>query len=169
MLRVILFLICFASTSFGAKPVNLKQQIAEELALLQQDLQIADSLVRELQQDNLKLQQNLQSLESWGVTQQEEKERYYEESLDFESKLSETKREVDVEKNKQKELVVKYHRVRQIFGYICGGLLLFLYLSVGAPFLKNFSAAFGVWSPVVSLASPVLVFWLGYLAIYFTF
>jgi hypothetical protein len=171
MLRLILFFIYITSASLCAKTSSssAKQKIAEELAFLQQDLQLADALVRELQQDNLKLQQSFQSLESWGIAQQEEKERYYEELTSFENELSEAKHQVDIEKNKQKDLLAKYHRVRKIFGYICGGLLLFLYLSVGAPIVKNLSVVFGAWSPVALIASPVLAFWAGYLAIYFIF
>ena len=90
MLRVVLCLLFVGLlNSTGHCKVNndVKQKIFEEIGLLQQDLQIADSLVRELQQDNLKMQQNLKAVENWGVAQQEEKEKYYGELLLFENKL----------------------------------------------------------------------------------
>jgi hypothetical protein len=172
MLRVVLclfFVGLLNFTSYGKVNNDVKQKIFEEITLLQQDLQIADSLVRELQQDNLKMQQNLKAVENWGVIQQEEKEKYYGELLLFENKLDESRRQVDLEKLKQKELADKYAKVKQIFGYICGALFVFLYLTIGAPLVRNLSPAFGIWSPMLSLLSPAIAFGAGYLLIYLIF
>ena len=163
------FICLFSFNLFGKPADGVKQKIFEELTLLQQDLQVADSLIRELQQDNLKMQQNLKALENWGVVQQEEKEKYYEELLTFENKLDETRKQVDLEKIKQKELLEKYRRVKQIFGYICGALFLFLYFTAGTTIVKNFSTLLGVWSPLLYVVSPLLSFGFGYFLIYLIF
>jgi hypothetical protein len=170
MNKLFLFLILCLSSVASAKPnLAVKQKVVEELELLTQDLQVADSLVRELQQDNLKVQQSLKDVESWGVAQQEEKEKYYEEALSFENRLAESRRQIDLEKLKQKELTDKYRQVKQTFGYICGGLFAFLYLTVLAPGIKNFLTVFGAWSPVISILSPLIAFGAGYFLIYFIF
>jgi hypothetical protein len=172
-LCVILFFFIFNCLSIAgtSKQANaeIKRKLLIELGALQADLTSADAVVKELQSDKVHMRYNLQAMENWGIAQQEEKDKYYAEALDAESRIAVVQRQVDLEKVRQVELIAKYKKARQVLSYICGAFFLCLYLNFGAPILRAMSGLLGGYALLASFAAPALSFALGYTLIYFLF
>lgn len=95
-----------------------------------------------------KLGVDIQKLKDWGVAQQAE---YHKWSL------------------KYKELSHKYFLIKNILAVIFGVTLLMIYFRYGSPAVSTISKLTGAWSPAVDIGAPILVFVLGFGAIYLIF
>jgi hypothetical protein len=165
------FILNFTAFADTEKPLSVeaKKKISLELSALQNDLDSIKGLVWELRADKLNMKYTLEAMENWGVSQQEDKDKYYAESLEAEVKVASVQRQVDLEKANKVELLAKYRRVKQVLSYICGALFLCLYLNFGAPILRTISSLTMGWGVVLGFATPMLAFVAGYVLIYFIF
>ena len=149
---------------------ELKRKLSFELSNLEISLLEAKNEIAQLREDKVHIDTDLKNMESWGKGEQEQKNEYYTRTLEATQQIADTQARVDLEKQKGKATVLRYHRVKSLLGYIFGLLLVFVYVQIGAPLINVLLTTFtGPWGYVIRFLGPVVVFGLGYIAVYITF
>jgi uncharacterized membrane protein len=171
-IRVILFLAC-ASLSFAAQPkldlTGIKQQIIEELFELKKDLQQAKVQLDSLAVNNQQIKISLNEMESWGLLQQEEKERYYAQAIEASAETETIRAQLDQEKALRAKVSSSYNRIKNILGCLFGTMLAILVFKLNNSFLGSLGASALPQLRLLGFVAPVAGFALGYLAIYLYF
>lgn len=170
---VVYFLIfllgCSASLNAKQKNLGLKQQIEIELSELSKDLNTAKTQVQKLTQSNLQIKAALNEMESWGVLQQEEKEKYYNQSVLATLEISELQGSLNVQKATQEKLQNKYSRLKTFFACLCGCVMAAFCYSFSTTISSTVALVGGPQIKLISYLIPLLGFGAGYFAAYLYF
>jgi hypothetical protein len=171
---MLIFFVGLTLSSRGAAPTKanaafIKQQLAAEIAGLLKDLDAADIQLQSLTQDNQQIKLALNDMEAWGLLQQQEKDRYYTQSIDALSEISAVRGALDAERAGQEKLLNNYRKLKSIMGYLFGTLLALIYLKFSSTFLSIASLAGGPQMKLLSYLAPAACFGAGYIAVYLYF
>ncbi len=171
-LLTIIFLAC-ASLSFAAQPkvdlTGIKQQIVEELLELKKDLNNAKTQLDSLILNNQQIKAALTDMENWGLLQQEEKERYYNQAIDAAAESSSVRAQLDQEKALRAKMAVNYARVKNIMGCLFGALIFIFVLKLNNSFLGSVTTTAIPQLRLLGFVAPVAGFALGYILVYLYF
>lgn len=149
---------------------ELKRKLSFELSNLEISMLEAKNEIAQLREDKVHIDTDLKNMESWGKIEQEQKNEYYTRTVEATQQIADVQARVDLEKQKGKATVLRYHRVKSLLGYIFGLLLVFVYVQIGAPLINVLLTTFtGPWGFLIRFLGPVIVFGLGYTAVYITF
>jgi len=151
-----------------SEPFNreLKQKLRFELNALEIIMMTANNEIAQLREDKQNIDVALKNMESWGKQQEQEKNEYYSRVIETTNNVAIVQAKVDLEKEKGKATLIRYHRVKSLLGYIFGIVLAYLYTQVGAQFITLVASAFaGPWAYLLRFVGPAAAFGLGYLAV----
>jgi hypothetical protein len=170
---IILTLLSFALSSLGQSDLSVKQRLKIELSGLRNEISEADKTVERLRDDRATLEAKLQNMADWGVSQQKEKEQYYEETNSVKQKAAVEAEEAN---NKITELTAKievdlkkYHKLKFYACCVVGVALMLVYFGFSSTILAALGTVLGAWIPLLFIGGPVASFSLGYALIYFLF
>jgi hypothetical protein len=108
-------------------------------------------------------------MESWGILQQSEKDRYYGDAVDSENRRAEIQSKLDVEISNKRVLLAHYHRLKMILGCVMGIFLLLLYTRFSAATSQILIPMLGPWAYLINILGPIGAFGVGYCIIYLAF
>ena len=140
---------------------EVKKKIQWEIKGMQNDMLQLDITMRNLKQDKLEVQKELDSMRAWGIAQQKEKLEYYDNATKLSDQLDAANTKLLASEETQKALDRKYHRIRSILCYAVGCLLFVLFLRFGniiVPLL-------GAYGPILAIGGPFASFGVGYFLI----
>ncbi len=163
-LRLFLFLIFLSTSAFcaeAAKNTNahIKQKLKAEVDGLHKDLASLNKSVIALRQDKMTITKQLQEMQAWGNTQQEEKLHYYTLADKFKESLHHTEISLADEKKNNLATLEKYRRIKQVMSVLAGSFLVLLYFKLGASAISSLAGPYG---QLVYFLGPVAAFMLGY-------
>ena len=142
---------------------ELKSKLSYELGCLEVSMFAAKSEIVQLEQDKVIIDTNLKNMEQWGKNEEQQKQEYYARTIEASQKIADTQAKVDLEKEKGKATLMRYHRVKSLLGYIFGIFLAFLYMQIGAPAVSlMLTTLAGPWGFLIRFLGPVAVFGIGY-------
>ena len=142
---------------------ELKQKLRFELNVLEVSMMLANNEIAQLREDKAHIDTDLRNMEEWGKQQEQQKNAYYTGVIELTNNLSVTQAQVDLEKEKGKTTLTRYHRVKSILGYIFGLLLAFLYSYLGMQVISSFATVFAApWAVILRFAGPAIAFGVGY-------
>ena len=175
-MRNLIYIVLFAasfSISSAAQPKldlsGIKQQIVEELLALKKDLNDAKTQLDNLVQNNQQIKQALNDMESWGLLQQEEKEKYYTQAIDAVSEVSSVRGQLDQEKALRAKVSANYARVKNILACLFGAVLAMFVFRVTSSFLAPLGSAVLPQLRLLSFLAPLASFAAGYAMVYIYF
>lgn len=142
---------------------EIKRKLLWELKGMQNDMLQLDISVRNLKEDKVEIQRDLDRMRDWGIAQQKEKFEYYENAVKLDDQLSSANSKLIENEKIQIALQNKYTRVKNVMGYVVGALLLLIYLR----FVKEtyLTILLGPYAPIATFAGPAAVFGLGYILV----
>lgn len=148
-----------------AKPeqYGAREKISLELSALSKDLDGAKLQLQKMNQTNLQIKAALNDMETWAILQQQEKDKYYNETIKAASEISELQGNINLQKSNEEKLKSKYSRVKSILACLAG--------CVAAFFIFRISNLFTL-TPQLKTAGYLgtfIGFGLGYMLIYFYF
>jgi hypothetical protein len=155
-----------ASESLNA---TIKRKLKVELVELRKDIAEADNTADKLREDRIVIDGSLKNMESWGVTQQQEKETYYNETVETRRQLTALSEKIVQLKAKAAADLKKYHRLKSLACYFVAVAMVLLYFRFGAVLVSSLSVVAGSLAPFVTIAGPAGAFGVGYLAVYLLF
>lgn len=166
-------IICFIGltlASSGAAPtkpsnIAIKQQLAVEIAALLKDLDTASEQLQTLTQDNQNIKAALNDMESWGLLQQQEKDKYYLQAVDSLSEVSAIRGALDTERAGNVKLLNNYKRLKSIMGCLFGSLLALVCFRFSSYFSSTVPLLAAPQLKLISYLAPVACFGAGYLAV----
>lgn len=145
---------------------ELKYKLRFELSGLEVSMMAANNEIAQLREDKVHIDNDLLNMEDWGKNQEQQKNEYYKRVIEATQKIADTQARVDLEKEKGKSTLIRYHRVKSLLGYIFGLLLAVVYMRLGAQLISSLAATFaGPWAFLLRFAGPVAAFGLGYIAV----
>jgi hypothetical protein len=168
----ILFCLIAVTVSPGAEltlNTELKQKLQIELKALREDIQLMDSQVLKLKKDNQEIGANLLDMETWGIAQQEDKDKYYIEAVEADGKRADVQGKLDAEVAHNRVLLARYHRLKAFLGCALGGLFVLLYRRYSLAISAMLVSIAGPWAFLFNATGPLGAFGLGYGIIYLIF
>lgn len=145
---------------------ELKQKLKFELNALEVSMMSANNEIAQLREDKAHIDADLHNMEEWGKQQEEQKNEYYHRTVELTNDIAITQANVDLEKEKGKATLARYHRVKSLLGYVFGVFLAYLYIQIGVQALTLMTLAVtGPWALVLRFAGPVGAFGLGYFTV----
>jgi hypothetical protein len=167
---IIICLIGLTITSSGAAPIKtsnaaIKQQLAAEIAGLLKDLDTASEQLQIITQDNQHIKAALNDMESWGLLQQQEKDKYYLQAIDSLSETSAVRGALDTERAGNVKLLSNYQRLKSIMGCLFGSLLAIACFRLSSYFSSTLTLLAAPQLKLLSYLAPVACFGAGYLAV----
>lgn len=161
-ISLLAFIVSLALTQFSkAQPLDLRQTLIEDVKAMQNDLIEANGKITRIKQDKVNIENDLKAMEQWGLNEQAEKFKYYEENLDIREQLASADAKIDLEKKAHVKTADKYRRVKSVMGYLAGLLLALLYIKFGAAVASSLLAA-SPWGLIMQFVGPLGAFAVGY-------
>jgi hypothetical protein len=165
---LILSVLMLSEESSIAQPADIRQVLIEDVKAMQNDLIEANGKIIRIKQDKVNIENDLKSMEQWGLNEQAEKFKYYEENLEIKEQLASADAKIDAEKKAHLKTIDKYNRIKSFMGYLAGAFLALLYVKFGSSIVSVLALA-GPWGPVIHLLGPFGAFAAGYILIKFYF
>ena len=153
------------ATSAKTSNIVIKQQLAAEIDALIKDLDTASDQLQTLTQDNQHIKTALNDMESWGLLQQQEKDKYYLQAIDSLSETSAVRGALDTERAGNVKLLSNYKRLKSIMGCLFGSLLAIGCFRFSSYFSSTVPLLAAPQLKLLSYLAPVACFGAGYLAV----
>jgi hypothetical protein len=165
--------LAFVSLSFAAQPkidmAGIKQQIVEELLELKKDLNSAKTQLDSLVLNNQQIKVALNDMEAWGLLQQEEKEKYYNQTVEAVTEISSVRGQLDQEKALRAKISANYARVKNVMACLFGALLAIVVYKITNSFLAPAGVAVLPQIKLLGFLAPISSFVVGYILVYLYF